>query len=228
MVLLPKKKPREARWPGCSIAWTPTKTVRSTKTNFLESAPPQPGAGNAQFLEGIMKRFDKNKDGKITKEEAAGSKLAEYFDRMDANKDGALDKQELQRVRPANPPAGNPFVSQLMEKLDQNKDGVISKEEAKGKLAEYFERLDANKDGKLDKSELNRLRPAGDRFGPGRPQAQGPDFDALDKDADGRLTAEELKGTPLARQFAEMDADKNGKVTPKEFADFFKKQNEKK
>jgi Ca2+-binding EF-hand superfamily protein len=47
-----------------------------------------------------------------------------------------------------------------------------------------------------------------------------PDFDALDRDADGRLTRDELKGTAWADQ---IDANKDGKIDRKEFAEFFKK-----
>lgn len=53
----------------------------------------QPGAGLA--------RFDKNKDGVVTRDElpADRPRMAEMFDRLDANKDGKLDQDELKAGR---------------------------------------------------------------------------------------------------------------------------------
>src|SRR5260370_38322960 len=49
-----------------------------------------------RMVQTMLDRFDANKDGKISKEEAKG-KLAKNFDRLDTNKDGHLDKEELRR-----------------------------------------------------------------------------------------------------------------------------------
>ena len=52
----------------------------------------------------------------------------------------------------------------------------------------------------------------------GAPTPRGlPDFDSLDKNADGRLTRDEVKGTPLEKLFDEIDANKDGKIDPKEY-----------
>jgi Spy/CpxP family protein refolding chaperone len=42
-----------------------------------------------------MMAFDKNKDGKLTKDEITDSRLLRLFDRADANKDGVVTKEEL-------------------------------------------------------------------------------------------------------------------------------------
>jgi hypothetical protein len=42
-----------------------------------------------------MMTFDKNMDGKLTKEEVTDSRLQSLFDRADADKDGILTKEEL-------------------------------------------------------------------------------------------------------------------------------------
>jgi Ca2+-binding EF-hand superfamily protein len=160
--------------------------------------------------------------------------LARGLERADRNSDGRLDAREFEglvrmmRERLGNnPPPGAPnperIVTNMLERLDTNKDGKISKAEARGPLADNFDRADADKDGSLDKDELKRLAPQLARLmgggpgafagGPGRPTA--PDFDAFDKNADGRLTVEELKDTPYATAFADIDTGKDGKIDPK-------------
>src|SRR5689334_22637507 len=42
-----------------------------------------------------MMAFDKNKDGKLTKDEVTDARLHRLFDRADANKDGVVTREEL-------------------------------------------------------------------------------------------------------------------------------------
>src|SRR5438477_12833034 len=42
-----------------------------------------------------MMAFDKNKDGKLTKDEVTDPRLHRLFDRADANKDGVVTREEL-------------------------------------------------------------------------------------------------------------------------------------
>jgi Ca2+-binding EF-hand superfamily protein len=199
--------------------------------------------------ENFIKRFDKDKDGVLSKEESPPG-LAKVFERFDTNNDGKLDKSEIERMaqffrqrfgennkKPNPNPSVNPMVEKvvdrLLQQMDTNKDGKISKAEAKDKIALFFEQLDTNKDGYLDREEL---RKAAGRFlanqggkgppGPGAPN-RGPEFDDLDKNADGRLTPDELKGTSFADHFTEIDTNKDGKIDRKEFEAYLKKQAEK-
>jgi Ca2+-binding EF-hand superfamily protein len=118
------------------------------------------------------------------------------------------------------------IVETLLKQMDTNKDGKISRDEAKGKLAESFAKIDANKDGYLDRKELRAMaerilaQQKGGPFGAGG----GPDFDALDKNADGRLAPDELKGTPWAARFAEIDTDKSGYIDRREFERFLRRE----
>ncbi len=65
--------------------------------------PPKPArAGGAKAdshaVDAIVARlmaFDKNKDGKLTRDEVSDERLLRLFDRADANKDGVVTKEEL-------------------------------------------------------------------------------------------------------------------------------------
>jgi Ca2+-binding EF-hand superfamily protein len=200
--------------------------------------------------EDFIKRFDKNKDGYLTKDELP-PRLERLFDRVDANGDGKLDKKEVAQMqailrrqlgleaekKPANPQQVERIVANLLQRMDTNKDGKISRDEAKGPLAKNFDLLDTNKDGYLDKAELRRAAErmlAAGAGGPGQgatppniPAKPVPDFDALDHNADGRLTRDELKGTPFADKFDQIDTNKDGKIDRKEFLAYLKKEAEK-
>ena len=53
---------------------------------------------------GGIKALDKNNDGKISKEEAAGNpRLSENFAKIDTNSDGQLDEAELKAAAPKKP-----------------------------------------------------------------------------------------------------------------------------
>lgn len=136
--------------------------------------------------------------------------------------------------RPAQPPrpmSAEAMVDLLLQRMDSDKDGRISKTEARNRVADQFAALDVNKDGYLDKSELmtvaRRMTAAmpgpGPMGGPSRPggfpaRIDPLDFDALDRDADGRLTPAELRGSRFADAFTAIDKNKDGKIDPKEWA----------
>jgi len=222
----------------------------------------QAGGGRAALMnvtpEQFIKKFDKNNDGVLSKDELP-PQMAKGFDRIDRNGDGKLDAAEVGQMldfikkrfadrakagaagKKPGGDAGKPgeageFVAKMMERLDTNKDGKISRDEAQGPLAQAFDRIDANKDGFLDKKELEeagarfRARQAAQGGKEGRAAAvpAGPDFDALDADADGRLDRAEVKGKPFADQFDKIDTNKDGKLDRKEFEAYFKNLAEKK
>ncbi|HXY33106.1 MAG TPA: EF-hand domain-containing protein [Planctomycetaceae bacterium] len=57
-----------------------------------------PAKDNAAAVDAIVARlmaFDKNKDGKLTREEVVDERLLRLFDLADANKDGVVTKEEL-------------------------------------------------------------------------------------------------------------------------------------
>src|SRR5262249_38501360 len=144
------------------------------------------------------------------------------------------DKPTDPPAKPKDAPNPKAIVNSILQRMDKNKDGKISKSEAEGRNAENFDRIDTNKDGFLDRAELMAMaklmaaRPGqGNRppmfGGPGRSRPDPFDFDALDKNADGRLTREELKGTRFAELFDAIDTNKDGKIDPKEWAAYHAK-----
>ena len=156
---------------------------------------------------------------------------------QEPTKPGANGKPGDPAAKAKNQPSPEQMVDNILQRMDINKDGKISKSEALGRILDNFDRIDTNKDGFLDRAELlvmaRRLaqmgggprRPGGPFAGP-RPDPN--DFDALDKNADGRLTRDELKGTRFYELFDQIDTNKDGKIDPTEWAAFHKRAEPKK
>ena len=66
----------------------------------------RPGAGGQRRAMNPM-QFDKNRDGKLTKDELP-EQMQAFFDRMDANSDGVVDSAELAELRRRMGGAGGP------------------------------------------------------------------------------------------------------------------------
>lgn len=75
----------------------------------------------------------------------------EILRRLDKNKDGKIDAAELKAGREH---IANNRVDFLFTELDANKDGRISREEAKGSIRANFKEIDRNGDGFIDREEL--------------------------------------------------------------------------
>ncbi|NIJ46421.1 Ca2+-binding EF-hand superfamily protein [Wenyingzhuangia heitensis] len=61
----------------------------ATVSAFSQEQKPKPSP------EKMFKKFDTNKDGKITKEELEGKKIANRFDKIDKDGNGAISLEEL-------------------------------------------------------------------------------------------------------------------------------------
>ena len=93
--------------------------------------------------------------------------------KLDKNKDGKIDADELKAAREQ---IVKDRVDYLFKELDKNKDDKISRDEAQGMLRQDFDQIDRNKDGFIDREELTRaatarLEAAGSGAGP-RPKAE--------------------------------------------------------
>lgn len=66
------------------------------------ASTPEPAQGPAYTASNIALAFtyiDSNKDGKVSREEAAGFRgVAKYFDEADVNKDGFLSREEFENA----------------------------------------------------------------------------------------------------------------------------------
>ena len=185
-----------------------------------------------QQIQQFFERLDQNGDGKLDQKEIG--QLLTILKRRRLEQDAAQGKAKGKNK-------GGDLdsnIDALLCGLDTNKDGKISRDEAAGRpLAKAFASLDKNKDGYLDRTELaawvQRIGRAGaNNAGKGQKGAAFaarnalPDFDALDKDADGRLTPAELKGTTWEELFDKIDTNKDGKIDRKEFETYVKQMSD--
>jgi uncharacterized protein (TIGR03000 family) len=88
------------------------------------------------------------------------SELQRSYDilrKLDKNRDGKIDPDELKVARAK---IIEDRLDYLFAELDQNKDGKISRSEAKGMLLQDFDAIDRDKDGFIDRAELKRAATA--------------------------------------------------------------------
>ena len=160
-----------------------------------------------------IKESDKNKDGKITKDELP-EQMQRMFPRIDTNQDGAIDREELavmekrmaqrgqggqrpegqpgQRPegQPGQRPEGQPGQGRglpplpVLQALDANHDGEISGDEI-ANAVKALKSLDKDGNGKLTMEELMPAR--GQR--PGGQPGQGGRPDGFRPDGNGRPPA---------------------------------------
>ena len=212
------------------------------KPQAMKPLPPAVAALFKLSPDQFIQRFDKNKDGMLSRDELP-MYMAKAFERFDANNDGKLDRAEVTRMLQGLriffglQDAGDKnaqveaLVTKLLARFDTDKDSKISKTEAKARLADSFGLLDRNKDGFLDRAELRALarrilaNQKGGGFKGGPFKGAGPrlDFDALDSNADGRLTRKEVRGSPMEKLFDQIDTNRDGRISREEFETYLEK-----
>ncbi len=188
-----------------------------------EPPPDAKGAGPAGRVKKIKERFaamDKDKDGKVSKEEYTGEIP---FDMADRNKDGFLTAEDIVGAPGAGRPGGKgPSIPSIeeqaarMREADKNGDGKVGRDEWPGR-PEGFERIDKDGDGFLTKEEfLAAAARGGAPGGPGAGKAGGPrkDVARFDRNGDGKVTRDEFPGGDDA--FKSLDKDGDGAISAEE------------
>jgi hypothetical protein len=133
---------------------TTTACCRQDETAYIYEGRP----GSADEMAGMLMSFDRNGDGKLTREEVP-ERMQGLFDRGDKNQDGTLTAVEIHELALHTPPPGEAFDrgrDPVIAALDANRDGVISKEEIDN-APEALRALDRNGDGKPTADEFRAL-----------------------------------------------------------------------
>ena len=78
-------------------------------------------------------------------------RMYDLLRKIDKNGDGKIDAEELKAARET---LLRERADGIIKDLDTNKDGKISKSEARGSVRRHFDEIDANKDGFIDRAEL--------------------------------------------------------------------------
>jgi hypothetical protein len=85
--------------------------------------------GRGPMHDEIIKKFDKDGDGKLSDEEKAAAKAAwekEMLEKYDKDKDGKLSDEEKEAMKAARKAE---MEKRMLEKFDKDKDGKLSDEE---------------------------------------------------------------------------------------------------
>lgn len=176
----------------------------------------EPQAGPAERGQHFIQKFDKDNDGKVSKDEFPGP--AEHFTRMDNNEDGFITADEVRAARPprmggipdGNGPKGT--GQNFIGKFDKDNDGKVSKDEFPGP-AEHFSDMDKNGDGFVTADEMPQVsKPQMDGTGPHGIRKNF--IKRLDKDNDGKVSKEEFTGPP--EHFTGLDKNGDGFITEDE------------
>jgi len=212
----------------------PVTNINETPGINAGSGPPRPQLDPMR----IFQNLDKNKDGKLTRDEAQGRpRILALFDRLGkdeltlddlrslfpgggkgglkAQKKGALgaanSASEKMAESSEDSPRGLPAFFRL---LDTNHDGRLSREEL-SKATELFDRLDRNHDGFLDAKELTQM--------PAVASSEEPTINPAAPLARVRKGGGNLQRGNLAQLMKRADADGDGKLSMEEAPPFLKK-----
>lgn len=173
-----------------------------------------------RFAEHIIRRFDVDKDGKVTKAELAG-RVADMFARLDLDGDGTIADGDLPptlrgrdflrgRDEFAGPDGwSSPHSMRFLRGADANGDGAIALEEAQTAIAKRFAGWDYNRDGVVERSDMQSLRGAFKDYQVKRFLHRFGGAQA------GQVTQQQFN-TFYAERFAQLDYDNNGELTSDE------------
>ena len=176
-----------------------------------EAAPvPEPRTVKERVAD-FFRRFDKNQDGKVQRDELPGAG-DEQWERYDRTRDGAFNRREATRYVEDQLKAAkrNPRPDNFLELFDLNRDKKVTRREYDGP-SRFFREYDRDRDRVVTEAEL--------AMGPDRPMRadeeeaiDGPTplpkeglLERYDANDDGRITPDELKAENVFRRL-----DRNG------------------
>lgn len=113
-----------------------------------DERPPHDGPSREE----IIKKFDKDGDGKLNDEEEAAARAA-----MQAKRAGMEGKYK-----------------EMLAKFDKDGDGKLSEDERKAMKKEMLAKFDKDGDGELNEQERKAMREAMGEHRPHKPRAAGP------------------------------------------------------
>ena len=134
------------------------------------------GAASQRGSAGHFNRLDTNKDGSISREEAAAAPdIIVIFPALDTNSDNQVSQGEWNAYNWASAPPSSsagasaatgpgsvamPGSAAMFNRLDTNKDGMISREEASVSpgVVVIFTQVDANSDNQISKGEWSNFQ----------------------------------------------------------------------
>lgn len=165
------------------------------------------GKGKAEHFN----HLDANKDGRVTLTELSAAREG-WLTKVDANKDGVATAAELEASRQAGHAER---MQRMFANKDANKDGRLTREESRFP-ERWFAQVDTNKDGALTQAELAQKPKRG-----GKPEARGPKgrhadrFGQLDENKDGNVDRAEVQKA-AARMLQHLDKNSDGALTADE------------
>lgn len=153
----------------------------------------------AERWKGMLERFDKDNDGKISEAEFEGPD--KIFGFLDRNDDGVIDEQEGTQAGPGGQPGNHP--------------GGRRNQDAAARFGKMLEKWDANEDGQLSKDEWQGKPDSFGWF-----DGDGDTFITEQEFVDGMAQMQKRRN-PMAEMLAVWDTDADGRVSEDEWAAFF-------
>lgn len=135
-----------------------------------QAGAPEAGPGPGMQSGRMLRRFDENRDGKVSKDEFLGS-MKKRFAEMDLDNDGKITDADLpptmrgQEILKSSGGGDGPgrmgrmgHILQWLRAADGNHDGVVTLEEVTARAEKQFVRLDRNGDGVIDQADRDIVR----------------------------------------------------------------------
>lgn len=173
------------------------------------------GEHGGRFGERLIRAFDTDRDGKVTKDEFMTT-VRSRFAQMDLNNDGRITDEDLPpRLRGRDILASDDGLGhrgpgrrilRLLRDADADKDGAVTLDEALAAADKRFAGLDRNKDGVIDTADRDALRTETVDYRVKR------FIHYFGADADGKVTKEQFAAKAKER-FARMDLNNDGTVS---------------